>query len=145
VRFYLGKHVDNPDQVRAMIPKEFAAVAQVSHPSTFISASGPFLARRWLSWLGVSTRLESSSIHSLAGDAQVVDTTALLGPWRDRVYTDGDRGNTRRRNFVRGYSNRFEDTYRSMLHVLEAERGTLEWVVKLVPPHLFTSSLMFDE
>ena len=75
----------------------------------------------------------------------MVDTTALLGPWRDRVYKDGDRGNKRRGNFVRGYSNRFEDTYRSMLHVLEAERGTLEWVVKLVPPHLFTSSLMFDE
>lgn len=59
--------------------------------------------------------------------AQVVDTRPSLGPFRER----GSRGNTKRRNFVRGYANRWEDTYRSMLHAWQAEGDSVDWVIKV--------------
>jgi hypothetical protein len=58
---------------------------------------------------------------------QVVDTRPLLGEFRER----GSRGNTKRRNFVRGYSNRWEDTYRSMLHAWQVEVHAVDWAIKL--------------
>ena len=49
----------------------------------------------------------------------MVDTRPSLGPFRER----GSRGNTKRRNFVRGYANRWEDTYRSMLHAWQVKKN----------------------
>jgi len=61
-----------------------------------------------------------------ANIALAVDTESL-GPWRDR----GPYYNKKRGNFVPGYANRFEHTYRSFYHLNEVEGDDLDWIVKL--------------